>query len=435
MAVKLNPECRKQLIDYVSDRLHDLSVESGVFLSGRVSVLLLGDIDKIIPQSGQLRQAIEEYVDHYPVFNFITDTINTDLLENHEFDSTKSPVPLSAFSNYSDARAKANELVSLFETLPWPYTYSVKLPAAFDHLTDRLDDIFELASGVRIIKSSKHLADNYPYNSNSQNRQDRIHSRGKSILSILQNSVTDWPEGSLFIQMETKGFCGAYGTCNPSRHIKFKLRSFFGLALAFQLCRYKRRFSNKTENSQILVHRMRGDQWEVDGKFQLEERYSRAIAELEFNDQNGDLKTTESKVNWAVACLNRIRIVFANADRAKKVLLAAQWFFDAHAINDEMLSFLQTVIVLEVLLGDKADSDDAGITTLLANRCAFMLAFNHAQREEILDDFKKIYRVRSKIVHGGKQQLTPDERTLFQTLNWMCGRVIRKEVELLAASN
>jgi len=53
------------------------------------------------------------------------------------------------------------------------------------------------------------------------------------------------------------------------------------------------------------------------------------------------------------------------------------------------------------------------------------------QRKRILDDFERIYDVRSRIVHRGKSRLTGGERGLFNTLHWICRRVIQKEVDLL----
>ena len=36
-------------------------------------------------------------------------------------------------------------------------------------------------------------------------------------------------------------------------------------------------------------------------------------------------------------------------------------------------------------------------------------------------------------VHSGKSRLTPNERSLFNTLRWMCRRVIQQELSLLEA--
>jgi hypothetical protein len=99
---------------------------------------------------------------------------------------------------------------------------------------------------------------------------------------------------------------------------------------------------------------------------------------------------------------------------------------------DEMLSFVQAAVVLEILLGDKAASDVVGLGELLRNRCAYLISRSQAEREQILQDFQRIYAVRSNIVHAGKKRLNMAEWRLFLRLRWICQRVIREEARLLA---
>jgi hypothetical protein len=100
-----------------------------------------------------------------------------------------------------------------------------------------------------------------------------------------------------------------------------------------------------------------------------------------------------------------------------------------------MLSFVQTIVVLEILLGDDTANDDLGLGQLLRNRCAFLIGKSHEQRADILRDFTKIYRVRSQIVHRGKSRLSREERALFFQLQWICMRVIQEELRLLATNH
>jgi hypothetical protein len=118
-------------------------------------------------------------------------------------------------------------------------------------------------------------------------------------------------------------------------------------------------------------------------------------------------------------------------EEAEKLRLAGKWLFDSYCGNNELLSFIQTTVSLEILLGEKSVSDLMGLGELLRNRCAYLIGNTHSQREEILDDFKKIYDIRSKIVHRGKSQLSRHERGLFHKLQWMTNRVIQEEIELI----
>ena len=76
---------------------------------------------------------------------------------------------------------------------------------------------------------------------------------------------------------------------------------------------------------------------------------------------------------------------------AEKLSLAGQWLFDSYVGNNELLSFIQTMVDLEILLGDKNISDIMGLGELLRNRCAYLIGLNQSQREEILNDFKLLF--------------------------------------------
>ncbi|MBA2399848.1 MAG: hypothetical protein H0V72_14315 [Bradyrhizobium sp.] len=129
-----------------------------------------------------------------------------------------------------------------------------------------------------------------------------------------------------------------------------------------------------------------------------------------------------------------MRVVFEGGKKADPIFLAAQWFFDGHSQGpDQLLKFIQTMVVLEILLGDKPSSDQTGLSVLLRNRCAFLIGNSQEDRAELLQWFQKIYEVRSKIVHSGKHWLSASEYELFARLRWICCRVISKEIELLRA--
>jgi hypothetical protein len=100
--------------------------------------------------------------------------------------------------------------------------------------------------------------------------------------------------------------------------------------------------------------------------------------------------------------------------KSKPIILASQWLFDSHTGHDE-LSYVQAMVVLEILLGDKAMSDEIGLGRLLGNRCAYLIGVNHEQRSELLRRFSDIYAVRSEIVHRGKHRLNVKERGLLHT--------------------
>jgi len=128
--------------------------------------------------------------------------------------------------------------------------------------------------------------------------------------------------------------------------------------------------------------------------------------------------------------LNQIKKVFSNLNKYEKLLNACKWYYEGRVGDDQLLSFIQNTVVLEILLGEKLISDKIGIGELLRNRCAYFISNSDKERETILNEFKKIYAIRSKIVHSGKSKLNSKEIVLLKMLRFLCSRVIQKELSL-----
>ena len=125
--------------------------------------------------------------------------------------------------------------------------------------------------------------------------------------------------------------------------------------------------------------------------------------------------------------------MFSGGSKSELIVLASQWLFDSYTGSDELLNYVQAMVVLEILLGDKAVSDEIGLGRLLGNRCAYLIGTTYEQRADLLRRFNNIYAVRSEIIHRGKHRLNAKELGLFHDLHWMCRRVIQREVDLLKA--
>ena len=125
--------------------------------------------------------------------------------------------------------------------------------------------------------------------------------------------------------------------------------------------------------------------------------------------------------------------VFSAGQKSDAILLASQWYFDSVTGPDQLLQYVQAMVTLEILLGDKASPKEIGLNELLRNRCAYLIGSSQEERTEIHKLFGEIYDVRSQIVHRGKHRLDMNERLLLGRLRLMCRRVIQEEVDLLIA--
>lgn len=214
------------------------------------------------------------------------------------------------------------------------------------------------------------------------------------------------------------------------------LRAFCGLGLALGLFEINSVYLSQSPPSDVRVHRQ-----EPDGLFvpvrviSLDDGISRTVKRIALSAYVSSLDGDVKRAALGAALLGLMRVVFLGGKKADQIFLAAQWFFDGYSQGpDQLLQFIQTMVVLEILLGDKASSDQTGLNVLLRNRCAYLIGNSQEDRAELLEWFQKIYDVRSKIVHSGKHWLSASEFELFARLRWICRRVIRKEIDLLRAN-
>jgi hypothetical protein len=155
------------------------------------------------------------------------------------------------------------------------------------------------------------------------------------------------------------------------------------------------------------------------------------LAKLEVNNADGQIKE-EQLDSWIKFGLNGIRSGFADGSTSARLQLAAKWFVESYSNNRDLLGFVQAMVCLEIILGDQEDSQELGLGATIRNRCAYLIGRSHREREEISNQLKEIYRVRSTIVHTGKDQLTRTDHIMLFHLREYCGRVLARELEIAA---
>lgn len=148
---------------------------------------------------------------------------------------------------------------------------------------------------------------------------------------------------------------------------------------------------------------------------------SKLLGSLDLDISNKDISTAIDSGRTADLLNGYFRLPAAlmesNAPEASRVKSAIEWCFDSYATDNTTVSFLQTCFGLEALFGDDAETD--GVSRTLADRCAYLVSTNIKGRSTIRENFKQLYTIRSKIVHGNASSLVPDQRHF---LNW--GRTI-----------
>jgi hypothetical protein len=209
------------------------------------------------------------------------------------------------------------------------------------------------------------------------------------------------------------------------------LRALAGLGVALRLFDSTRPFDPTWSRTDYWVHRRHADSLAFDSECWWNADHAKAFRLLSLDTLDGQLETVAEQAAWMTKALRKLEVVFTQHEKGRRIRLGAQWLFDSLCTSDQPLAFVQATVVMEVLLGDKAESEKVGITNLLANRCAYLIGSTLAERQRLIEQFKDTYDVRSAIVHGGKSALTTSEVAQLILLRFMCMAVIRKEVELL----
>jgi hypothetical protein len=423
MSLGLHPRCQTRLKQLLAEILTRVKVNHNTFLEFPSTLELLS-AQAALPETGPVREQIEKYIGEDPLFSFIYHSLSRELLENGTYDSERTGTPLQEFHDYADLAAVAERLIDDFESLPWSYLISYELPKKVGEPLRRMVDSHSLTDSIGLVAPDETHERTYPFE------------EGRRLTAGLLGEPQGWNKENLYLQIAAKGFIGLHGKTMPLEEAIGTLKSFVGLSLATRLIRVGREEHRAlalgaAPKSWLVVHRKLDDAWQVCSRYDLPSDLSATLVRLEIDDIDGRFEG-EGLDKWMRSRFHIISIAFQNPDKAERVLLAAQWLLDSYVGFNELLSFVQTTVAMEIMLGEESKSDVIGINELLRNRCAYLIGKSHSQREEILKDFNKIYDVRSKIVHRGKSQLTSEERSLFWKLQWMCRRVISEELNLIS---
>lgn len=130
--------------------------------------------------------------------------------------------------------------------------------------------------------------------------------------------------------------------------------------------------------------------------------------------------------------LHEIGFVFRSEDL--RVLAAAEWLFGSFSGSNEAVQMVQATTALETLLGGTdTENKAAGLTELLATRCAYLLASRHSERQQIYREVKYLYAERSRIVHSGERRLLDD--TSLRRARGLSKRVLARELRFLTLAD
>lgn len=160
---------------------------------------------------------------------------------------------------------------------------------------------------------------------------------------------------------------------------------------------------------------------------------SKILDSIDFNWDKKSLSKTLTnvcfdapiEVYWRIPSL----LISSKELEAERIRRAIEWSFDSKTTENETLSFLQICIGLESLLGDS--ESNGSLTETLADRCSYLIADDIKSRKMIKENFKDLYKVRSKLVHGVNISLEHDQKWYKNWGQTILEFAIKKEIKHL----
>ena len=429
MSIGLHPNCLSNLKAKLEAALDGVIITNNMFLD-RGSLGSFLALESSLPSSKDFKLKLESYISESPIYDFLFGQLSRELYETQKFASNTPTIHLIDITTYSNKQDVSRRLIDSFESLPWDYVFTFALNAEISkHI---MQPELQLTGDIKLIRPSEDFKNRFSLKSGIPGRDRWLH--GSGFYGLL-GTPAEWDANLAYIQISRKGYVGKFLTTTPEYSAIEEFKSILGLAIAIRAFEVRYSSSSTTSKERIYIHQNNDNSFQIVDNAELDEAVSKTISELRVDDLNGKLTTDEKKSFFVDNRLNFLAKALVRESGKERLLLSGKWIFDSYCGQNELLSFIQTMVALEILLGDKAVSDLIGLTELLRNRCAYLIGKSYQQREDILKDFKDIYEIRSKIVHRGKGRLTKDERNLFHKLQWMVNRVIQEEIELIAESN
>ncbi|MGE0424748.1 MAG: hypothetical protein AB7O88_20990 [Reyranellaceae bacterium] len=412
------------------DALKTLVVENGMFLKRESGAALLS-ADAALPQTGRIRDTLVSILDERPLTAFVLDVLALEL-RAHTYERDKSQ-NLVEMAPYQDSAVTADRLLDAFDSLPWTYAISIPLPPALSLLLGPSDTELKVSDKVRLVRATSDFQERFHSAADHMRKEGSRGERGVLGALFAQREPT-WQENEVYVQVRCEGFIGPYGLTPTAVDAERLVRSFVGMGIATHLFEYDWSYTAEELKQHIFVHRLSdGGNWGFVTRYDLDDAATKCLRNLKIAASSGALASLADPRLRIVSGLKNIGRALDAGDSAEPTIRAAQWLFDSYAGTDELLAFVQAMIVLEILLGEKEPTEKVGIIELIANRFAYFVGTTHSERQRLITDLRKIYQVRSQIVHKGKHRLSYEERVLFSSLKWMCLRALDKEMQLLIA--
>jgi hypothetical protein len=234
------------------------------------------------------------------------------------------------------------------------------------------------------------------------------------------------------LKINVKGFCDEHDDCITLSAALARFKAFILLAthaglLSSQTWELRARVNRYVYHPAIFFSELNsaGERTQPVGRRVSTDvsMYMHKLRLLSIKDGEGILR----RLNQVAA--NFEELFSQESPQFSKVRAACEWCFDAMSEESAAMAIVKACIGLETMFGD--DNADGGITRSLVDRCSYFLAASYEERVIIGNDLYKLYKLRSKIVHGVQNNLRPDDKVLLHRGRSLLSQSIMKELSFL----
>ncbi len=396
--MKFHLNAKKKLINILIDLISKLTLEQSQILISEQYVrhitALTTELSKINKLNISYRDIISiVYSKLYKFLEKNGDTkINTSSFEE-------------AIGGKENSKILAEEVSAFFESIPRNYTIKIPLPSInhdFFKDKEKHKDLWfkyeEYNVGVLSLLSDEEIVD----------KQWTLQINLEGFINSIDSK--SWPK--VYLNLKKVIMLGEYlGLFYINKNKKPSSPSYF-IKKEFPILNIKilDMLDNTLANTDLPYH--------ISALLHMIELSERALSDEEF------LNESFNQFKLALQGLQN------DNEYARKIEAGLSWAFDAEISDNETFAYIQTFLGLEAILGFK-NPKESSLVDKLADRCAYLIANNHKERESVRADFIDLYGVRSILVHGTYVELQEEDRKkLFEAKN-MLRRVVFNEIYLL----
>lgn len=272
-----------------------------------------------------------------------------------------------------------DDVIIFFKSLPYDYHVYFELPSA----KVGVDFCAAIADGIELLTVSRDL-----------------------VYGLSRAGLPD--EDILCIRISLSGYIGSISSISFDKAAKI-IKALLERAIAAGVLRIPMWSSRPSSVGGAFVHRMSKDDALQDREMiELPYDISSMLNKLELGVALAKVELRDIVETLVCESMTGFRTIFSgNNTRYDNLLAACEWGFDAMAETSNPMKAVKICIGLESIFGER--SEEGGITRTLVDRCSYSLAKTAVERAEIAAKCRRLYALRSKVVHGVARTLTSDE--------------------------